>query len=37
MPSENRKGFTTDNLSALQKLIEQVKRGEIIPLKEKTL
>jgi hypothetical protein len=34
--SDKRNGLTTENLSALQKFIEQVKRGEIMPLKEKT-
>ena len=34
--SDRKKGLTTENLSALQKFIEQVKRGEIMPLKEKT-
>jgi hypothetical protein len=35
-PLDKKKGLTTENLSALQKFIEQVKRGEIMPLKEKT-
>jgi hypothetical protein len=34
--SGKKKGLTTENLIALQKFIEQVKRGEIMPLKEKT-
>jgi len=33
---EKKKGLTTESLGQLQKFIEQVKQGEIVPLKEKT-
>ena len=36
LAKESRKGLTTGNLSKLQNFIEQVKKGEILPLKEKT-
>lgn len=32
---EGKKGLTTENLSQLQNFIEKVKKGEIMPLKEK--
>lgn len=36
LANDNRKGLTTQRLSALQEFIEKVKDGKIMPFKEKT-
>jgi hypothetical protein len=36
MLPEKKNGLKTENLPALQQFIDKVKRGEIMPLQEKT-
>jgi hypothetical protein len=36
LANENKKGLTTKSLGSLQKFIEKVKDGEIMPFKDKT-
>lgn len=36
LANENKKGLKTESLGSLQKFIEEVKAGKILPFKDKT-